>query len=181
MFLHAHRIVAAAVERLGVDTPEVANARQRHGDQAIDEFVHHVAAQGDLGADRETFADLELRDGLLGTGLDCLLAGDRGQVVHGLYDFLAVGSCLARADVQHDLVQLRNLKRVLVTELLHQLRLDGFGIALLEARHITGFARMLADLHLGAGVHFAALVRLVRLRLGLGGFLRILAACIRHR
>src|SRR3954463_14426840 len=51
VFLHAHRIVAAAVERVGIDAPEVAHARQRGGDQAVDEFVHHVAAQGDLGAD----------------------------------------------------------------------------------------------------------------------------------
>ena len=101
-----------------------------------------------------------MRDRLLGAGLHRLLAGDGGQVVHRLGDLLAVGSRLARADIQHDLVQLGHLHDVRVAELLHQLGLDGFVVALLEARHIAGLARMLAHRHLGAGVDFAALARL---------------------
>src|SRR6185437_1850566 len=69
MLLHAHGIVAAAVEGLGVDAAEVAHARQGHGDQTIDEFIHLVAAQRDLGADRQILEDLEGRDRLLGAGL----------------------------------------------------------------------------------------------------------------
>src|SRR6185503_10184030 len=38
MFLHAHGIIAAAIEALGVDAAKVAHARQRHRDQAVDEF-----------------------------------------------------------------------------------------------------------------------------------------------
>src|SRR3569833_3519852 len=86
VLLHAHGIVASAVEGLGIDAAEVAHARQRHGDQPIDEFVHLVAAQGDLGADRQVLADLEGRDRLLGAGLYRLLAGNRRQVVYRLRD-----------------------------------------------------------------------------------------------
>src|SRR3569833_334883 len=39
VLLHAHGIVAAAIEGLAVDSAEVADARPRHGDQAVDEFV----------------------------------------------------------------------------------------------------------------------------------------------
>src|ERR1700761_4550901 len=62
VLLHAHGIVAAAVEGLGIDATEVAHARQRHGDQAVDKLIHLVAAQRDLGADRQVLADLEGRD-----------------------------------------------------------------------------------------------------------------------
>ena len=37
------RVVAAAVEALALHAAEVAHARQRHGDQAVQEFVHPVA------------------------------------------------------------------------------------------------------------------------------------------
>ena len=69
----------------------------------------------------QAFADLEGRDRLLGAGHDGLLAGDGGQVVQRLLDLLGVRGRLARADVQHDLVDLRHLHGVGVAELLHQL------------------------------------------------------------
>src|SRR6185312_2510908 len=78
VLLETHGVVAAAVEALGIDAAEIAHARQRHGDQAVDEFVHDVAAQSHLGADGETFADLEGRDRLLGARRHGLLAGDGG-------------------------------------------------------------------------------------------------------
>src|SRR5580692_10764324 len=48
MFFHAHGIVAAAIEAFGVDAAEVAHAGQRYGNQAIEKFVHRIAAQRDL-------------------------------------------------------------------------------------------------------------------------------------
>ena len=51
--------------------------------------------------------------------------------------FLVSASRFARADVQHDLVDLRNLHGVLVAELLHQLGTDDVVVALLEARHVV--------------------------------------------
>src|SRR6266850_878397 len=48
----AEGVVAAAVERLGRHAAEVAHPRQRDVDQAVEELVHLVAAQGDPRADR---------------------------------------------------------------------------------------------------------------------------------
>src|ERR1700753_462991 len=45
MLLHAHGIVAAAVEGLGIDAAEVTHARQRHGDQPVQELIHHITTQ----------------------------------------------------------------------------------------------------------------------------------------
>ena len=53
-------IVAAAVEALAVHAAEVADARQGDVDQAVEEFVHLVAAQRDLAADRHVLAQLEV-------------------------------------------------------------------------------------------------------------------------
>lgn len=58
------RIVAVAVEALGVHTAEVANSRQGDVDQSIQEFVHPLAPQGDAAADFVTFAEAEGADGL---------------------------------------------------------------------------------------------------------------------
>jgi hypothetical protein len=47
LFLETHGEVAAAVEALARDAPEVTHARQRDGDQAVQELVHALAAQRD--------------------------------------------------------------------------------------------------------------------------------------
>src|SRR6186997_32375 len=52
LLLEAHGEVATAVERLAVQAAKVADTRQGDVHQAIDELVHAVAAQRDLGADR---------------------------------------------------------------------------------------------------------------------------------
>src|SRR5215469_45859 len=54
VLLEAHGIVAAAVEALAVEAAEVADARQGHGDEPVEELVHAVLAQRDLHADRQT-------------------------------------------------------------------------------------------------------------------------------
>src|ERR1700733_15136588 len=76
VFLETHREIAAAVEALAVQPAEVAHARQRHGDETVEEFVHAVLAQRDLHADRPAHRDLERRDRLLRLGDDRLLSGD---------------------------------------------------------------------------------------------------------
>src|SRR6476619_1013253 len=43
------RVVAAPVERVRVEAAEVADARQRDRDQAVEELPHAVAAERDLG------------------------------------------------------------------------------------------------------------------------------------
>src|SRR5712692_5841123 len=52
LFLHAQVEIAAAVERARGNTAEVANARNRHRDQPVQEFVHPAAAQRHHAADR---------------------------------------------------------------------------------------------------------------------------------
>src|SRR5579885_2542372 len=52
LFLYAHVVVAAAVERTPGNPTKVAHARQRDVDQPVQEFVHAVAAQRDLATDR---------------------------------------------------------------------------------------------------------------------------------
>src|SRR5581483_608277 len=62
----AERVIAAAVERVGIEAAKVANARQGDRDQPVEELPHAVAAQRDLHADGHALADLELRDRLAG-------------------------------------------------------------------------------------------------------------------
>ena len=73
-------IVAAAVEALRVETPEVLDARQRDRNEAVEKFVHAIAAQRDLGADRHAFAQLVGCDRLAGPRDDRLLAGDQRKI-----------------------------------------------------------------------------------------------------
>src|SRR5580698_1392377 len=48
VLFQAHGVVAAAVEAFGIDAAKIAHAGQRHGDQAVDELIHEIAAQRDL-------------------------------------------------------------------------------------------------------------------------------------
>src|SRR3954452_15763638 len=84
------RVVAVPVELAPVQAAEVTDTRQRDGQQPVQELPHPVAPEGDLGADRHTLAQLELRDGLRGAAYLRLLAGDRGQVAYGAVDELGV-------------------------------------------------------------------------------------------
>src|SRR5438067_1581080 len=52
----AERVVAAAVEGARAEAPEVADARERDRDQAIEELVHARATKCDLRADRHSLA-----------------------------------------------------------------------------------------------------------------------------
>src|SRR6185437_14067263 len=165
VLFQAHRVVALAIERIALHAAEVAHAGQRRGNQAVEEFVHAILAQRDLHADRTAGGDLEGRNRLLRLGHDGLLAGDGRQVVLGLLDLLAVLRTLARADVQHDLVDLRNLERIGVAEFLHQLGLDDLVVALLEARHVVRIVRGFANGHFRALVAFARGRFLFRARL----------------
>src|SRR5258707_8986036 len=74
LVLQAQRVIATAIEGVGRQAAEVANARQHHVAQPIDELVHLVAAQRNRAADGHAFADLEVRDRFLGTRDDRLLS-----------------------------------------------------------------------------------------------------------
>src|SRR6478735_5633204 len=136
LLLETHRIVAVPVERLRVEPAEVADARHRDGDQTVEELVHPVAAQGDLAADRHTLAQLELRDRLLRLGDHGLLPGDQLHFLGGGLDLLLVLARFADAHVERDLLQPRNLERVLVAELLGHRLDDALVIRRLLARRV---------------------------------------------
>src|SRR6516164_11442275 len=80
VLLDAERVVAAAVEAFRVQPTEVAHARQRHRDQAIEELIHPRLAQRHLAADRHAGAQLEGGNRLPRLGHRRLLAGDLAEV-----------------------------------------------------------------------------------------------------
>src|SRR5690606_5825268 len=115
------------------DAAEVADARQRHVDQAVEELVHLRAAQGDLAADRPAVADLERGHRHARLGDHRLLARDLGHVGDGVLEDLLVGRGLAHAHVERDLLQARDLHRIGVAEALHQLRHHFFLVELFKS------------------------------------------------
>src|SRR5574337_91863 len=135
LFLDAEIVVAATVERLGGHTAEVAHARQRNVDQAIQEFPHLRPAQRDLAADRPAVADLERGHGNAGLRGDRLLTGDLGHVGHRVLEHLLVARGFAHAHVQRDLGDAGNLHHVLVAELLGELGNYLFFVEIFKARH----------------------------------------------
>ena len=59
LLAHAHRVVAAPVERARVQAPEVADPRDRDGGEAVEELVRALVAQRHGQADRHALAQLE--------------------------------------------------------------------------------------------------------------------------
>src|SRR6266481_6258376 len=124
--------IAAPVEAPAGDAAEIAHPWQRHGDQAVEELVHALPAQGHLTADRHVLAQLESGDRSLGFRDYRMLTGDRGQVAGRGIGLLAVLHRFPDTDIYDDLLQARHLHRVLIPELLHQGRMDGRRIEFLQ-------------------------------------------------
>ena len=116
VFLDAEGVVTHSVDRGAGEAAEVLGARKSDVDEAVEEFGHALAAEGDLVADRVAFAGLERSDGLLGGADSCLLAGDLCEPVGDELDLALVlnGAEAARND---DLHELGSLHRVLDAEL----------------------------------------------------------------
>ena len=95
-------------------------------------------AQRDLGADGHAGPQPELRDRALGARHDRLLAGDGGQVADGGIQRLGVGDRLAQADVDHHLLEARDLHRIGVAEVAlqgrHRPRRGSAGAARVDRR-----------------------------------------------
>src|SRR6185312_8458621 len=103
LLANAERVVPAPVEGLVRDALEVANARQRDVHQSIQEFVHPVTPQGNHAADRQTLAELEVRDRLLRLRHDRPLTSDRGELGDGRIEDFGILNGLAQAHVEYDL------------------------------------------------------------------------------
>src|SRR5881409_51440 len=65
LLLDAERVVAASVERASVYTTEIANARDRYADEAIQKFPHSRAAQCHCRSDLLTLSKAEVGDRFL--------------------------------------------------------------------------------------------------------------------
>src|SRR6478735_7508005 len=72
LLFHTDVVIATTVERTTGHATEVTHARQRDGDQAIQEFVHTGAAQRNHATDRITLTNLEARDRFARLGHDRL-------------------------------------------------------------------------------------------------------------
>src|SRR3954451_5134847 len=138
LLVQAERVVAVAVELLGVQTAEVTDTGQGQRQQPVQELPHPVTAEGDLRADRHALAQLELRDGLAGPDHRRLLTGDGGQVADGAVHQLGVASGLTDAHVDDDLRQARDLHDVVVVELRLQRRRDRLAVVGEHAGQLAG-------------------------------------------
>src|SRR5437867_2613904 len=134
LLAQTERVVAPAVEALGRHAAEVAHARQRDVDEAVEELVHPGAPQGHLRADRHALAQLEVRDRLLGPRDDRPLAGDQLQVGGREVEHLRILAPFADAHVDDDLLQPRHLVRVGEPALLHDRLNDRLVVHLLQPR-----------------------------------------------
>src|SRR5262245_32970386 len=114
------RVVAVAVEALGVDPAEVADTRQGDRDQPVEELVHPPAAERHAAADLVADAEAEAGDGLLGPADLRPLPGDLGQVLRRLGHAVLVLQRLADTHVDDDLLQPRQAEPVGAAELLAQ-------------------------------------------------------------
>src|SRR6201999_2938966 len=99
LLVETERVVAVAGELLAREAAEVADTRERDGQQPVEELPHPVAAQRDARTDRLALTQLELRDGLAGLADLGLLAGDRGEVADRAVDQLAVAGGVADTHV----------------------------------------------------------------------------------
>src|ERR1700674_213156 len=135
LLAQAERVVAAAVEALGVDTAEVADSRECDVEELVEEEPHAPAAQGGLDADRLAGAQLEGGDRLPRLDERGFLACDGDHVADRGVERLVVVLGLADADVHDDLGDARHLHRVVVIELLGQLGYDRVSI---EREHARG-------------------------------------------
>src|SRR5476651_1784759 len=135
LLFDADVVVATAIKRAAIDATEIAHARQRHGDEAVEELVHASATQRDHGTDRIAFTDFETRDSFARLGGHWLLAGDLGQVANSVLEHFLVSDGLTHTHVQGDLGQTRNFHHRLVTKFGCQVGDDFFFIEFLETCH----------------------------------------------
>src|SRR6266581_3261847 len=155
LLLNPDVVVAASVEALAGDAPEIANPRHGDAHQAVEEFVHAIAAQRDHAADRVTLANFEAGDRLARLRDDRLLAGDLGHVAESVLEYLLVPDGLADTHVQRDLGDARHFHDRLVAELRLKLADHGLFVVFLQAGHVASlclnhFAVRLEYPHLAA-------------------------------
>src|SRR5713101_2651892 len=133
-------VVAPAVERAGVEAPEVPDPRQGDGQQPVEELPHPVTPQRHLGADRHALPELEPCDGAPGLRHHRLLAGDDPQVVDRLVEGLRFLGGLADAHIEDNLDQAGDRHGV-EPGVGHELGTDLVEVAGLEPRPVAAARR----------------------------------------
>src|SRR5437868_2175739 len=78
------RIISAAIEGAGGEAAKIANPRQGGRDEAIEEFIHGIAAKSDAAADGLAFAQLEIGDAVAGFADGGLASGDQREIFGGV-------------------------------------------------------------------------------------------------
>src|SRR5438445_257852 len=101
-------------------TAEVAHAREHHVAQAVQKFVHVVAAQRHRAPDRHALANLEIRNGFLRSRNHGFLPGDLAKLHRRGIQKLGVLAGFAETDVDRDFLQLGHGHHVLPAKALHQ-------------------------------------------------------------
>ena len=119
LLLETEGVVALTVHLLG-DAVEVADTRESHTHQTLEELVHADVAEGDLRTDGHALTELEVGDILAGVGDNCLLTGDDGELFSGLFDHLLVLGGVTDTFVEGNLYKAGNLHYGMIGELLHQ-------------------------------------------------------------
>src|SRR5467141_155410 len=115
-------VISAPVEGILRQAAEVAHARQHHVAQAVEKFVHVVAAQSHRAPDGHAFANLEVRNGLLRPRNHGFLPGNLAELHRRGVQQLGVLAGFAESDVDRDFLQLRHGHHVLPAKTLHQRR-----------------------------------------------------------
>src|SRR5690606_21107469 len=118
------RVVASPVEASIGYAAEVAHARQRQRDEAVQKLVHPGATQRDVAPDGHTLTKLEVRDALPSTGDGRVLARNEAQLLHGIVEGLLILDGVADALVYNDFDEARHLHHILVAEALGERRND---------------------------------------------------------
>src|SRR6185295_9163133 len=120
LLLDAERVVPASIEGAGVDAAEVADARDRHRDEPVEELPHPRAAKRHRGTDLLALSQSEVRNRLLRFLPNRTLAGDDAQLEHDGVENLGILDRFADAAVDHDLLERRDLIDVGESELVLQ-------------------------------------------------------------
>src|SRR5215471_2780302 len=120
LVLEAQGVIATAIKGVARQSAEVADTGKHDVAQAVEKFVHLLAAQGYGAANGHTLANLEIRDGLFRAGDNRPLPGNLPEFHGGSVQQLGVLAGFAQTDVHGDLLQLRYGHGVPPAKALHQ-------------------------------------------------------------
>ena len=131
LLLDADGVVAATVEGIAADTPEVANTRQGDVHELVEEIIHASAAQCDFATDSHAGAKFPCRQGFASASDDGLLTGDSRQVVNSRIENFGIADSVAASHIDDDLFELGHLHDVGVGKFLRH-GADNLSLVLVE-------------------------------------------------